>query len=278
MATLDGGRIGIAAQAVGIAQAAYDVARALRRRAPSVRQQDRGLPGDPVQARRHGDRDRGGPRARLPRRLAQAGRAAAHARGRPGEAVRLVGRAAADGRGDPGARRLRLHEGVPGRALLPRCQDHGDLRGDERDPAHRDRPRDPRRAGRPAPGRPRRQPGRLPDASRRRRAGPSDADLHPRRGRGGDVARRRLQGLEARRRASPPSARPTSSTRCSASSSPATARRSCAARSAGSRTSSSTSVPTCACRSRSRAGCASSRRWSTGSRPCVTPSTRICRS
>ena len=36
---------------------------ALRRRAPAVRQPDRRLPGDPVQARRHGDRDRRRPRA-----------------------------------------------------------------------------------------------------------------------------------------------------------------------------------------------------------------------
>ena len=41
MATLDGGRIGIGAQAVGIAQAAYDVARALRARAARVRTADR---------------------------------------------------------------------------------------------------------------------------------------------------------------------------------------------------------------------------------------------
>ena len=41
---------------------------------------------------------------------------AAHRRGREGEAVRLGDRAAADRRGDPGARRLRVHEGVPGRA------------------------------------------------------------------------------------------------------------------------------------------------------------------
>ena len=77
----------------------------VRRRAPAVRQPDRRLPGDPVQARRHGDRDRGRPRARLQGRVAQGGRAAALARGRAGEAVRVGGRAAPDGRGDPGARR-----------------------------------------------------------------------------------------------------------------------------------------------------------------------------
>ena len=49
-------------------------------------------------------------------------------------------RAPPDRRGDPGPRRLRLHEGVPGRALLPRRQGHRDLRGHERDPAAGDRP------------------------------------------------------------------------------------------------------------------------------------------
>src|SRR5581483_11419465 len=57
-----------------------------------------------------------------------------------GEAVRVGGCAPPDRRGDPDLRRLRLHEGVPGRALLPRREDHRDLRGDERDPAARDRP------------------------------------------------------------------------------------------------------------------------------------------
>src|SRR4029079_13454106 len=56
-----------------------------------------------------------------------------------GEVVRTPRRPPPDRRGDPGPRRLRLHEGVPGRALLPRREGHGDLRGHERDPAPRDR-------------------------------------------------------------------------------------------------------------------------------------------
>ena len=58
MATLDGGRIGIAAQAVGIAQAAYEAALAYALRAAAVRQADRRAAGDPAQARRHVDGDR----------------------------------------------------------------------------------------------------------------------------------------------------------------------------------------------------------------------------
>ena len=60
MSTLDGGRIGIAAQALGIARAALEDALALRARAQDLRQADRAAPGDPVQARRHGHRDRRG--------------------------------------------------------------------------------------------------------------------------------------------------------------------------------------------------------------------------
>jgi hypothetical protein len=79
------------------------------------------------------------------RRPAQGDGQAAHDRGGAGEAVRLARRARADRRGDPDPRRLRLHEGVPRRALLPRREGHRDLRGDQRDPAARDRPRAARR-------------------------------------------------------------------------------------------------------------------------------------
>ena len=73
--------------------------------------------------------------------LKQAG-PAAHRRGRKGEAVRLVGVA----RRQTGEA-IQVLGGygyttrVPGRALLPRREDHRDLRGHERDPADRDRPR-----------------------------------------------------------------------------------------------------------------------------------------
>src|SRR5207237_1735937 len=70
------------------------------------------------------------------------------------------------GGGDPDPRRVRVHEGVSGRALLPRREDHRDLRGDERDPAARDRARDPpaRRpvAGGPVSPRSPDEPVRLP--------------------------------------------------------------------------------------------------------------------
>ena len=130
----------------------------LRAGARAVRSSHRRLPGDPVEARGHGDRARRCAPAHLPRRLAQARGSAARSRGREGEAVRLGDGETADGRGDPDPRRLRLHEGVPGRAVLPRREDHGDLRGYERDPATRHRAVAPRAAAAARVG------GRLPQA------------------------------------------------------------------------------------------------------------------
>ena len=88
LSTLDGGRIGIAAQAVGIAQAALDLAAAYAKERSAFGGPIAALPGDPAQARRHADRDRGGARARLARGAPEGGRPPAHGRGRAGEAVR----------------------------------------------------------------------------------------------------------------------------------------------------------------------------------------------
>ena len=144
MATLDGGRIGIAAQAVGIAQAAYDVALGTRR---SARRSGSTIADFQAIQHKLANMSMEIDAARLlvaPRGVAEGPGQAAHRGGREGEALRVRDGAPPDGGGDPGARRLRLHEGVPRRALLPRREDHGDLRGDERDPAPRDRALDPR--------------------------------------------------------------------------------------------------------------------------------------
>ena len=79
MATLDAGRIGIAAQAVGIAQGRLRGGARLRARAEAVRQAARRLPGDPAQAREHVDGDRRGAAAGAAGGVAQAGRGATHA-------------------------------------------------------------------------------------------------------------------------------------------------------------------------------------------------------
>ena len=89
LATLDGGRIGIAAQAVGIAQAALDIATGYAK--------ERHAFGRPIGALRAiqqklADMQTEIEAARaldLARRAAQGGRPPAHGRGRAGEAVRL---------------------------------------------------------------------------------------------------------------------------------------------------------------------------------------------
>ena len=96
MATLDGGRIGIAAQALGIAQAAYDVAReyAKERRAFGRRIAD--FQAIQWKLADMATRDRRRAAARLPRGLAEGAGRAAHRGGREGEALRLRDGAPAD--------------------------------------------------------------------------------------------------------------------------------------------------------------------------------------
>ena len=138
---LDIGRIGVAAMGVGLAQGALDEALAYAKERKAFGQPISPLPGDPGQARRHGDRDRGRAAARLQGRARRrtAGRnftlTAAQAKLKTG---RLAVRCRRGGRPDP--RRLRLHRGVPGLPLLPRRQDPHDRRGHRRGPADGDRP------------------------------------------------------------------------------------------------------------------------------------------
>ena len=87
--------------------------------------------------------------ARLLTRRAAAAKDAAEAeggrlrpRGRHREALRRRDGPARDDPGAPDPWRIRLHEGVPGRAELSRRAHHRDLRGDQRDPPADHRPRD----------------------------------------------------------------------------------------------------------------------------------------
>ena len=105
MATLDGGTdrdrgAGGRHRAGGVRRRAR-----VREGAAHLRQGDRGAPGDPVQARRHGDGDRRSPPARLPRCVAEAAGPPAHRGGRQGQALRLRDGAPPDRRGDPDPRR-----------------------------------------------------------------------------------------------------------------------------------------------------------------------------
>ena len=69
MEMLDGGRISIAALAVGIAQGAYRVSRALCKRATAVWKTDLRVSGNPIQACGHGDADRCGETVDVSRRM-----------------------------------------------------------------------------------------------------------------------------------------------------------------------------------------------------------------
>ena len=113
LATLDGGRIGIAAQAVGIAAGAYDALGGLRARAQGVRRADRPAPDGAVDAGRHGDDDRRRAAAHPQGGRPEGRRAPLHAGRGHGQAVRGRDRDEGDHRRGAGARRLRLHPRVP---------------------------------------------------------------------------------------------------------------------------------------------------------------------
>jgi alkylation response protein AidB-like acyl-CoA dehydrogenase len=70
LSNLEAGRIGIAAQAVGMARSALEAALAFARDRVAFGKGDRAAPGGQLQARRHGDGDRGGTPARLARGIA----------------------------------------------------------------------------------------------------------------------------------------------------------------------------------------------------------------
>ena len=146
LAGLDAGRLGIAAVATGLAQGALDRAVAYARERETF-----------------GERiiDHQGLAFLLADMAAAVGSARAtylaaarlKDRGLPygteASIAKLVvhrQRDAGDHRRGPGARRLRLHPGLPGRALHARGQGHADLRGHQPDPADGDR-RGPSTAG-----------------------------------------------------------------------------------------------------------------------------------
>ena len=94
MMSLDTGRIGIGCQALGLAQAAMEEAVRYAKQRTGLRRPHRQSPGDPVQARGHVGRHRGGPAPPPPRCLAEGPGAAHHPGGRRGQAPGLgAGRA-----------------------------------------------------------------------------------------------------------------------------------------------------------------------------------------
>ena len=143
MWALQGGRVAIAAQALGIGEAALDEAIAYAKTPRGVRSADRELPGDSVDARRHGDRARRGADAdagrRRPRRIA---RTAGRGRGVDGEAGRVGSGAQGRRQGDADSRVGRLPPRLDRRAAVPRRPRDGDLSGHVRGAAddHRREP------------------------------------------------------------------------------------------------------------------------------------------
>ena len=154
---LDGGRISVAAMGVGRRPGRLRPRARLRTRAPAVRSADLVVPGDPVQARRHGDGDRSGARARLEGGLAQGSGTRVRARGGDGKALHRRALESRRQRVAPDPRRLRLHRRVRHLAPLSRSEDPRDRRGDERSTADGDRPAP--RACREADGRRGARPG-----------------------------------------------------------------------------------------------------------------------
>ena len=157
MMTLDRTRPGVAAMAVGIARAALEFAVDYSKERVQF-----GVPIAMHQAislhdRRHGDQGRGRPPAHLAVRRGCSTRASATPRRLARQALRRRLRDGGHHRRRAGLRRLRLHQGVPGREADARRQDHAALRGHLADPAPGDRQ-----------GAPDGPPGRRGDARRRR--------------------------------------------------------------------------------------------------------------
>jgi butyryl-CoA dehydrogenase len=120
LANLEAGRIGIAAQSVGMARAAFEAALKYAQEREAFGKLDHRAPGGELPPRRHGHAHRGGAPAGAARRRPARRRQALPQGGLDGQAVRLR-----DGRGSllrrhPDPRRLRLRGRLPGRAHLPR--------------------------------------------------------------------------------------------------------------------------------------------------------------
>ena len=144
--TLDGGRIGIGAMALGLAQAAYEAASAYAKERQQFGRPIGAFQGVAFMIADMATADRRRSADGLSRGVAEGRRQAVLDRGGHGQALRLRGRARRHERRDPGARRLRLHHRVPRRALPPRREADRDRGGDERDPADGDRPQPARPA------------------------------------------------------------------------------------------------------------------------------------
>src|SRR6184192_241471 len=122
----------------------------VREGAQPIRASHRRVPGGTVPARPGRDGARGGAPDGLQRRAPRGRGRAVHDAGGDGQALLLAGRRAGDIARRGAVRRVRVHEGVRGREVLPRRQDRHDLRGDEQHAAEHDREAAPEVAPPPA--------------------------------------------------------------------------------------------------------------------------------
>ncbi len=137
--TLDAGRIGIAAQSLGIADACLDCGESLCQKAIPVRQTDRRIPSHSMDARGHGDRDRGGALVDVSRRYAEGrGASALYSRGLDGQALRLRNGEPRRLARSPDLRRIRIYQRLSRGTLFPGRPRDAALRRNIRDPAARD--------------------------------------------------------------------------------------------------------------------------------------------
>ena len=132
--TLNGGRITIAARGVGIAQAALDAALDY---AQDSEQFGQSISEFQTIQHKLADMDTKVSAARLLMHQAadlQDPRGGLPEGGLTGQTLRQRSESGSRERGRPDSRRVRLHQGLPGRALLPRRQTQRDLRRHERSP------------------------------------------------------------------------------------------------------------------------------------------------
>jgi alkylation response protein AidB-like acyl-CoA dehydrogenase len=137
MRVLDGGRISIAALSLGMAEGAYEAE--IFQAAQTVRQGHQRFPGNPVEAGRHGHRDRRRYAAHHARRVHERRGYEDHAGIFNGEALRQRSGRPVRQRGRADSWRLRLHQGLSRRKILPRREAVHHRRRHQRNPAISDR-------------------------------------------------------------------------------------------------------------------------------------------
>lgn len=127
MKTLSGGRIGIAAQALGIAAGAYELALKYSKQRKGVRHRNSQPPGHCLQTGRHAHPNRGRPPFGLQGRLGKGPRKKLRYLRGHGQALRLTGSNGRHRRSGSNTRWQRLCQRLSRRTPHARCQNHPNL-------------------------------------------------------------------------------------------------------------------------------------------------------